>query len=286
MTTENKSPLVSVICLCYNHSSFVKESIVSVLEQSYPNIELIVVDDKSTDNSVTMIKDILKDHPEVKFIEHSKNTGNCTAFNDGWRMSTGEFVIDLAADDTLPENRIENGVKEFSQRDTTYGVQYGDVAVMNEDGTFIDRHSKTSQPVEGNIYTELVKRYFVSSASMMIRQEVLKNLNGYDETLAYEDFDFWIRSSRIYKFFYTPEVLVNKRLVKGSMSDRQFRRGSPQQLSTYRVCEKILLLNKTPEEHRALEERLWYEIRVSLRLFDVSLAIRYIRLLRETSRGS
>jgi glycosyltransferase involved in cell wall biosynthesis len=285
MTTGN-NPLVSVICLCYNHERFVKESILSVLEQTYPNVELILVDDNSTDNSVRVIKETLKDHPEVKFIHHNRNKGNCKSFNEGWRMARGEFFIDLAADDTLPKERIAIGVKEFSGHHDSFGVQHGDVAYMTEDGVVYSHHSKQFAPREGDIYIDLIERYFVSSASLMIRKSVLDQLGGFDETLHYEDFDFLIRSSRHFRYFYTKEVLVNKRKVRGSMSERQFRRGSRQQLTTYRVCEKIFSLNETPQEDEALRGRLWYEIRQNLSRFDFAIAATYYKLLQTVSKGS
>ena len=116
---------------------------------------------------------------------------------------------------------------------------------------------------------------------MMSRRSVLTMLNGYDESLAYEDFDFWIRSSRHFKYFYIREALVRKRIVKGSMSDKQFERGSVQQLSTYKICEKILSLNQIAEENRALKGRVWYEMRQSIRRLDMGLAARYYRFLKK-----
>ena len=267
---KSETPLVSVICVCYNHERFVKDAIQSVLNQSYPNIELIVVDDGSVDGSVAVIKNM-----NVRLIALQQNKGYCAAFNEAWRVSKGEFIIDLAADDELPPDRISTGVAEFSTRDETYGVQFGD-ALYSDGRLHSDRFPK---PPEGSIYMEVIRRYFICAASMMSRRSVLTMLNGYDESLAYEDFDFWIRSSGRFKYFYTPEVLVHKRIVKGSMSDKQFEKGSPQQLSTYKVCEKILVLNKTTEENNALRERVWYEVRQSIFRLDFSLTKKYMTFL-------
>jgi glycosyltransferase involved in cell wall biosynthesis len=257
--------------VCYNHERFVADAIRSVLNQSYKNIELIVVDDGSTDNSVSVIKSM-----NVTLIDRKANKGYCSTFNEGWKACKGEFIIDLAGDDELPPDRVQLGVNEFQKRDDLYGVQFGDA--LYSDGHL---HSKRfPDPSEGFIYTELIKRYFICAASMMSRRSVLTMLNGYDENLAYEDFDFWIRSSRHFKYFYTPEVLVKKRIVKGSMSEKQFERGNPQQFSTYKVCEKIRDLNKTREENNALRERLWYEIRHCIFQMDLGLARKYLQLLR------
>ena len=97
--TKTDMPLVSVICLCYNHSKYVIESIESVLSQSYANIELIIVDDASTDDSQSVIRNFIVSLPQVNFIPLTNNIGNCSAFNIGWRASSGDYVIDLAADD-------------------------------------------------------------------------------------------------------------------------------------------------------------------------------------------
>lgn len=273
----NSQPVVSIICVCYNHERFVRDAIQSVLDQSYPNIELIVIDDGSSDNSVEIIKSM-----NVTLIDLKTNGGYTKAFNEGWRRSKGDFIIDLAGDDTLLRDRVRIGVEEFSKRDETYGVQFGDAVYSTGD---VHSHRFPSPP-EGSIYTELIEKYFICSPSMMSRRSVYAKLDGYDESLAYEDFDFWIRSSRYFKYFYTPDVFVHKRIVKGSLSEKQFKRGNVQQLSTFRVCEKILALNKTQEENNALRNRIWYEIRQCVRRFDISLALRYYKLLNKVSRPS
>lgn len=266
-------PLVTVICVCYNHERFVREAIQSVLDQSYKNVELIVVDDGSTDKSVDVVRSM-----NVRLIDLKTNRGYCKAFNEAWRQSKGDFIIDLAADDELTTERIKVGVEDFSKRDETFGVQFGD-ALYSHGRLHSHRFPK---PPEGFIYKELISKYFICSASMMIRRSVLTMLNGFDETLAYEDFDFWIRSSRVFKYFYSPQVLVKKRIVKGSMSERQFKKGDPQQLSTFKVCEKILSLNKTAEENDALRQRIRYELKHALLRMDLNLARKYFRLIRNT----
>jgi hypothetical protein len=105
-------------------------------------------------------------------------------------------------------------------------------------------------------------------------------LQGYDESLAFEDFDFWIRASRSFKFIYSPEVMVKKRVVSTSMSRKQFERSSPQRWSTLEVCRKIKNLNKTSDEDKALKRRLIYEIGISLRSLDLALAYSFWKLLR------
>ena len=106
----------------------------------------------------------------------------------------------------------------------------------------------------------------------------MDHLGGYDENLRYEDFDFWIRSSRTFKYCYTPEVLVKKRIVKNSLSAKQVKKLNPQLNSTYQVCKKIFHLNRTPEERKELSKRVLYEIQVCIRLLDIVTASKYFVL--------
>jgi glycosyltransferase involved in cell wall biosynthesis len=114
-------PLVSVICLCYNQDRFVQEAIQSVFEQTYPAIQLIVLDDGSTDESVQRIKKSLVDRPACKFVTNERNQGYTKALNQALTFVSGEFVIDLAADDILLPSRIEEGVMAFEKA----GIKYG-----------------------------------------------------------------------------------------------------------------------------------------------------------------
>ncbi|MDQ2657738.1 MAG: glycosyltransferase, partial [Bacteroidota bacterium] len=239
------------------------------------------------DESAEVIRLCLADFPQVQFFPLSVNSGNCRAFNYALRHAEGDFVIDLAADDVLMPNRIAEGVRALTAAGPGYGVDFCDAYWTAEDGSILYRHSDRfphSTIPQGDVYTELIERFFICSPAMIFRIEVIRELDGYDETLAYEDFDFWIRSSRRWLYHYTPNVLVRKRIVKGSMSQKQFSLFSPQLDSTYRICEKILALNRSLSEQKALARRIRYEMRVCLRLFRLQLLLRYGRLLIRNSR--
>lgn len=275
------SPKVSVICTCYNHEQYVTESLQSVMDQSYSNYELIVVDDGSGDNSVQVIDNFLVEHPEVKFIRHKENQGLCKAFNTAFEFCTGDYIIDLAADDVLLPERLSNGVNAFAQLDERWGVIFSDAEWVDQHGRHLYFHSQKFPHhtiPQGDIYKDLIERYFICSPTMMFRRSVLKALDGYDETLTYEDFDFWIRSSRIFFYHYDAQVLVKKRKLKHSLSHRQTTILNKHNDTTYRVCEKILDLNKSREEQKALAKRIEYEIRQCIRTFDVRLVYQYFKL--------
>jgi glycosyltransferase involved in cell wall biosynthesis len=272
---------VTVICLCYNQSQYIGEAIASVFAQTHPEVQLIIVDDASTDDSAAAIRDALASRPGVELIVNQKNLGNCAAFNRGWKRAKGEFIIDLAGDDILFPTRIEIGLREFQLHDASYGVQFGDAELINETGMHLGLHSDRfpgNGIPQGSIYKELIDRYFICSPSMMIRRKVLEKLDGYDERLAYEDFDFWIRSAREFNYCYSDKPLVKKRVTGGSLGSRQYGFNPLQMRSTFRVCEKIMNLNRTSEEFNALERRIRYELKKSIQFGHVRLALNYISL--------
>lgn len=277
-------PMVSVICLCYNHEEFIVEAIQSVLNQTYPSIQLIVVDDGSRDRSVEVIKGCLASHPVVEFLPLQDNLGNCKAFNRGFRLSTGQFIIDLAGDDVLMPDRIEKGVKALTVAGEKYGVQFSDAECIDRKGRRIGFHSDQyphHRIPQGDVFREVLAKYFINSPTMMMRRAVLESMGGYDEALSYEDFDFWVRSSRNYHYLYLPEPLVKRRFLEDSYGKKQYEKGSSQLTSTYAVCHKALSLCRDQPEYRALAKRVRYELRRVLQLGEFELVKKYFSLWRK-----
>ena len=280
-------PLVSVICLCYNHERFVEEAIRSVLNQTHKNIQLIVVDDASTDKSVNVIRNLVGSNPAVKFLALSENAGNCKAFNRGLALAKGSFIIDLAADDVLLPNRVEVGVKKLQERGERFGVHFSDAEIIDAYGAHLYNHSDRfphGTIPQGDVYKQVIERYFICPPTVMFTRQVVEVLGGYDETLSYEDFDFWVRSSRAFQYVYSPEILVRKRVFKSSLGAKQFKLFSPHSKSTLMVCEKILRLNNTAEEQAALYKRIRYEIGLNLRLLNWITAIKFFMLMIRNTR--
>lgn len=275
-------PVVSVICLCYNQERFVKEAIQSVLNQTYRNIQLIVVDDASTDNSADVIRSVINSYPDIKSLALPENLGNCKAFNRGLALANGSFIIDLAADDVLLPSRIEKGVQVLLEKGQAYGVHFSDADIIDQHGAHLYNHSDRfpHQTIpQDNIYSEIVRRYFICPPTVMFSRQVADVLGGYDETLLYEDFDFWIRSSRAFNYAYSPEILVKRRVSENTLGVQQFKPFSKHSRSTYRVCEKILRLNNSRQEQKALHHRILYEIKLNLKLLNIGVALNFFFLL-------
>ena len=285
MTT---TPLVSVICLCYNHARFVQQAIESVIGQTYANIQLIVVDDASTDNSVEIIKKVTARCNSVEHLFLSENLGNCKAFNKGFALAKGKYVFDFATDDVLVPDRIEKQVTCFEKLGQTYGVVFTDAEYIDEENRFVRNHYEylfrkklLNYVPQGDVFSFIIRRYFVASPTMMVRKSVLDELNGYDENLSYEDFDFWVRSARICQYAFLNEKLTKIRLSKSSMSTGWYQRGDKQVHSTYLVCLKLTKLVQQPDEKESLLVRIRYELRQCTLSHNTNEALLFYNLLKE-----
>lgn len=285
------TPLVTVICLCYNHERYVVETLNSVINQTYPNIELIIVDDCSSDQSVNVIQEWLKNHPEVPFIANKKNLGNTAAFNKGYKISKGEYIIDLAADDVLMDYCIAMQIHQF--QNSAYenvGIVYGGLELIDENdntiGNFFEIYNRNTSGQDnrsGNIYKGLLNmQNNVCSVSSMVKREVYDRFSGYDESLAYEDYDLWIKTARYYNFDFIDTILVKKRELTTSMTSYRGRRWNKKTwklgFSTYKILQNALKLNQSHEENRAILKRLRHEMEVAARTGNLLLFLRYIGL--------
>ncbi len=261
-----KQPLVSIIIVSHNQGDFVQDAIDSALNQTYPNIELLIIDDGSKDQTQQLIKAVSAD---CKSILIAESIGYCKAFNRGFSESNGRYIIDLSGDDILMPSRVEEGVN--SLQSSGAGVDFCDAYYIDRQGSVMGTHYNRDSSgqlldkvASGNIFTDILERYFICTPTMMVDRQVLNVLGGYDESLYYEDFDFWVRSARDFQYCFTDRLLVKKRVHSLSMSKFQYLPNSKMLDSTLRVCEKAFELCRSPEELESLAVRLKYELRQAI----------------------
>lgn len=281
-------PLVSVVCLCYQHKHFVRKAILSVIHQSYSPIQIIVADDCSTDGSVAEIHQLKMEHPLLELVLLPQNVGNCKAFNAAYKLAKGEFVIDFATDDIMMPGRIEKQVRFFETIDRSTGVVFTDATYIDEKGEFLRNHFEyllkkklISNIPQGDVYRDVLARYFIPGPTMMVRREVLDHMGGYDEELTYEDFDFWVRSARSFHYAFLNERLTLIRKSGQSMSASWYVPGDKQLHSTYLVCRKAQKLNRDQADQQALIKRVRYEFRQSVLSGNYPEAELFLELLKE-----
>lgn len=289
---SNKTPLVSVICSCYNHSNYVEKTLDSVINQSYNNIQLIIIDDFSTDNSVFIIENWIKKRKQGILIKNEKNLGLTTSFNQAFSIVKGKYFIDLAADDLLLEHCIETQVNTFENIDNTnVGIVYGNATIYNENDTlgynYYDQWPQkkiTTTPKDGFIYKEILSHSnTICSISALIKTAVFKNLGGYDSNLIYEDYDFWLRVSRTYFIIYIDNILVKKLELTNSLGSIANKKRSKRALlyynSTHLIVKKTYIMNRDKIEDLASIKKIKIEIAKNIRVPNLILILKYYYLL-------
>lgn len=219
-------PLVDIVAVCYNHANYLTQTLNSIIEQTYPNINLIIVDDCSQDNSATLIADWIKNtHSDCTFIRHAINRGLCPTLNEALNYCKGEYIQFIACDDILLPNKIEIQIELFSRLDTDTGFIYTDMEYIDKDNRNLGITSfKLSfgntqfQPPKGHIYHNLLENYFIPTPSILWNSKVFSTLGGFDEQLYMEDLDYVIRASQRFKAEYINRITVKYRYLESSIS--------------------------------------------------------------------
>ena len=216
-------PLVSAIVLCYNHARFVVECLESVKAQQYPNLELIVHDDASRDNSVAVIQAWLAkcDIPN-RFLIQKTNQGLCRSLNYALSHASGKYISGIAADDAWLPGKLLNQVGLMERLPDKVGIVYSDALQMDETGhllpkKFIETHRRFKKMPEGNIHNTLWEGNFIPAMTTLVRHECYRQAGPFDEALFYEDWDMWLRISRSFDFVYSHEMSAKYRFVATSI---------------------------------------------------------------------
>ncbi len=228
MIEENNLPLVSVVVPCYNHEKYVKETIESIINQTYKNIELIVIDDGSKDNSVSVIQE-LADKYGFTFI-HRPNKGLSATLNEGIRLAKGKYFSSIASDDILFLEKIEKQVK-FMESNPKYGMCYGKIVYFED--SIENTYDYPNSNKQGWVFDDLLNYgCFIPAPSYFTRKEVFESVGGFDKNLWIEDWDMWLRIAKKYQVGYIDEYLAYYRKHDTNISS--------QSLKMYKAEKQIL----------------------------------------------
>ena len=213
----NTKPKVSVIIPSYNHEKYIKKCVDSILNQTYKDFELIVIDDGSTDKSVEILE---KYGERIRFIR-KKNSGLNSSLNLGISLARGDYISILGSDDYWFENTLE---REVFILDSNYdvGVVYSDEYFIDENDRITGRVGKGINRKSGMITPDLFMGNFISATMVMYRKKCFDKVGMFDENLLItSDYDMSLRLSMHYKFYYNNEVLGCYRIHKKSTSQKK-----------------------------------------------------------------
>lgn len=221
-------PYFSVIIPLYNKENFIENTIKSVLNQSFTDFELIVVDDCSTDRSLNIVKEIINN--KIRIINHDLNSGLSSSRNTGITNSRGNYIAFLDADDLWKETFLEeilNLINEFPEAKlfaTNYEEVYSEKIILKPDnyGTKI-----TKITLIYNYFDISLNQPLYCPSSFCVEKIVFKNVGCYDEQITFgEDVDFNIRANSKFKLAYSNKALVSylcfseNQITQSKLSDK------------------------------------------------------------------
>ncbi|MFW1951648.1 glycosyltransferase family 2 protein [Acinetobacter beijerinckii] len=219
MNNSVSTPLVTIAIPSYNHGQYIQDAIKSALNQSYENIELIIIDDGSTDNSIEKIKELLSQCEErfVRFeFRHRANRGLCNTLNEAIEWAKGQFFCTLASDDIMFPEKTSLQLEAFQ-------LDQEIVCICGGNHT-IDSHNQTIK-VNVNDYGEykfhriFMHRFDLPASSQMIRTDILREVGGFNPNTKVEDWDLWLKLSKLgKKIIYIPHALIGYRSHENNIS--------------------------------------------------------------------
>ena len=215
-------PLVSVNIAAYNAEDYIQEAINSVLKQSYKNIEIVIADDGSTDNTKAIINS--NNDSRIRLSHNDKNQGYLKTFNKLFFEAKGEFITFLDADDFIHPDKLRLQIEAFSE-DPELGLVGTNYAKINLKGKPIDHSSFPKEDEEIKHYLKTNNDVCILGSSVMIRKEMRETVGGYREFFADcpgEDYDWIRRISEKYKVNNIPLVGYYYRYQPNSLTRRVY----------------------------------------------------------------
>lgn len=198
-------PLVSVVVPTYNRAALLPRAVRGALNQSYRHLELLIIDDASSDDTAAVVAEI--GDPRVRYLRQAQNGGVAAARNRGLREAKGALIAFLDSDDEWMPNKLERQVDLMRRRPDKVALVHSGVLEHGADG---DRIVHRPQH-RGDVWHEMLHWNAVGSAAsgVVIRREVVETVGLFDASLpAIEDYDYWTRVSRFYELDFVSEPLI------------------------------------------------------------------------------
>lgn len=201
--TNSPLPKISIIIPTYNRSELLKRAIRSALNQSYSNLEIIIVNDASTDNTEEVIHAFTD--KRIRYIKHQTNQKLSASRNSGIKAATGEFICFLDDDDEMNSQKLKKQIDQFANSSPRTGVVYCGWQYM-----FNNKNVSSHTPqFKGDVFNKFLEHSFIVVHAPLTRKVCFEKVGLFDTSLeSCEDWDMWIRISQHYDFDYVPNELV------------------------------------------------------------------------------
>lgn len=209
---HSNPPLVSVVIPCYNHENFVQDSIQSVIDQTYQNIELIIIDDGSKDGSVEKIKEMIPACQErfIRFeFRHRPNKGLSATLNEALEWCVGKYFSALASDDIVLKNKIDIQTKHMEENPKTTAV-FGSANYIDQNNNIkILAKLKQQEYFFDKIFLNECQFY---APTQLMRKSILDEVGGYDPDILVEDWYMWLKMAERGSVYCLSDTFANYRI--------------------------------------------------------------------------
>lgn len=211
LTNLSVEPLVSIVISTYGRPAFLKRCIESILNQTYRNIEIFVVDDNDPESParIETRKAVAEyvDKSNFTYIQHEKNKNGSAARNTGWKNASGRYITFVDDDDVLLPEKIQKQVECMESLDDSWGACYTGYYVIQKGGRV--QHSTEKRSGDCYLYALMRTMFLGSGSNLFLRKCVVDSINGYDESFKRnQDIEFLVRALEIAKIAYIDEELL------------------------------------------------------------------------------
>lgn len=226
--------VVSVITPTYNRARFLPDAVSGVLAQSFHDLELIIVDDGSEDDTRSRIDPFLSDE-RVRYF-YQQNQGQSHARNYALRQATGNFIAFLDSDDLWCADKLERQLASFEAHPWV-DIVHGDESIIDEDGAVTS--FKNMKRYSGHISRYLLADNSVSIATALVRRRCFDEMGGFDTSIGVaDDYELWLRFSARYSFHYKPGIVASYRVMKDQISSDKRKRFAANELIIKRFLKQ------------------------------------------------
>jgi glycosyltransferase involved in cell wall biosynthesis len=265
-------PLVSVVLPTFNRERTVGKAIESVLRQTYTRLELLVIDDASTDGTPELVRRL--DDPRISYLRQENNSGGSAARNAGLAAASGELVAFQDSDDEWLAHKLERQVDLLTRSPDSTGVIYCPYRRIYPDGRSEIHPADPSAAPRGEIHRRLLRGNFIGTPTILARRTCVDSVGGFDEALPrFQDWDWMIRVSKDWQVGVVEEPLVLAGYENDNVTDGH---------STALVAAERRLVEKHIDTLReagadVLAHRLWHLAHVSIMQGSVAEGRRALR---------
>lgn len=224
---------LTVVVSCYDHQAYIEQCLDSIVAQSVAPRQVIIIDDYSNDDSARLISLWLSDRDfGYTFIQHDKNVGVCATLNEALAIAEGRYFCHVSGDDWEDPDRFRHQVDFFDSGKSDVAVLIGDIREVDVSGGTIVEHDFSQRVAtligssRSSALAALLEENVIPAPGTMLRTSALTAIDGFDDSLAFEDYDMWMRLASQYAFAYSPGIVSNYRVIDSGLTRNIDRRVS------------------------------------------------------------